>query len=41
MINKILNVLESNIYKFMINKKYSFVNWIHGDLLFVSNDFRD
>ena len=39
--NSITNVLESDVYKFMINKNYSFVNWIHADLLFVRNDFRD
>ena len=28
--------LKSNIYKFMISKKYKLVNWIHDDLVFIS-----
>ena len=39
--NDIQNVLNSNIYKYFINKNYYFVNWLHGDLIFVHRDLRD
>jgi len=39
--NDIQNVLNSNIYKYFINKNYYFVNWLHGDLIFVHKDLRD
>ena len=32
----IKNIFKSDIYKFMINKKYKLVNWIHDDLIFIS-----
>ncbi len=39
--NVLTNVTNSNIYKYLTGKNYQFVNWLHGDLVFVSNDFRD
>ena len=36
---KIAIILKSNIYKFMIKKNYKLANWIHDDLIFVSNHF--
>ncbi len=38
--NNILNLLNSNIYKYFVDNNYHFVNWIHGDLIFVHKDFR-
>ena len=32
----IKNIFKSDIYKFMISKKYKLVNWIHDDLIFIS-----
>lgn len=34
---KIENIQKSKIYKFMIRRKYKLANWIHDDLIFVSN----
>ena len=39
--NNIQTVLDSNIYKYFIENKYHFVNWLHGDLIFVHENFRD
>lgn len=39
--NDINNVLNSNLYKYLIQHNYFFVNWLHGDLIFVHKDFRD
>ena len=39
--NDINNLLNSNIYKYFIKNDYFFVNWLHGDLIFVSKNFRD
>jgi len=39
--NDINNLLNSNLYKFFIQNDYFFVNWLHGDLIFVHKDFRD
>ncbi len=39
--NKIINLLNSDLYKFFVDNNYHFVNWIHGDLIFVHKDFRD
>tara|TARA_B100001564_G_C20439273_1_gene578245 strand:- start:36 stop:788 length:753 start_codon:yes stop_codon:yes gene_type:complete len=36
-INQILN---SEIYKYMIKNNYNFVNWLHSDLIFVHNSVR-
>lgn len=30
------NILKSDIYKFMLSKRYRLVNWIHDDLIFIS-----
>ena len=34
--HNIKDIEKSNIYKFMISKKYKLVNWIHDDLVFIS-----
>ena len=39
--NNIESVIESDLYKFLISNKYSFVNWSHADLIFVHNNYRD
>ena len=39
--NNLDNVLESEIYSFLINKNYKLVNWVNGDLVFIQNNFRD
>jgi FkbM family methyltransferase len=39
--NNINNLIKSNIYKYFIDNDYYFVNWLHGDLIFVHKDFRD
>jgi len=39
--NDINNLVNSNLYKFFIQNDYFFVNWLHGDLIFVHKDFRD
>jgi FkbM family methyltransferase len=39
--NDINNLLNSNLYKYFIQNNYYFVNWLHGDLIFVHKDFRD
>ena len=39
--NNINNLINSNIYKYFIKNDYFFVNWLHGDLIFVYKDFRD
>mgnify|MGYP001430352465 FL=1 len=39
--NEINNLVSSNLYKFFIQNDYFFVNWLHGDLIFVHKDFRD
>ena len=39
--NDINNLVSSNLYKFFIQNDYFFVNWLHGDLIFVHKDFRD
>ena len=35
------NIINSEIYKYMINNNYTLVNWIHSDLVFVNNNYRD
>ena len=32
------NILNSDVYKFMENNNYHFVQWLHSDLIFVSTD---
>jgi len=39
--NKIQNLINSEIYKFMSLNNYSFINWVGFDLVFVSNDIRN
>ena len=39
--NDIKNLMKSNIYKFFVDNDYHFVNWLHGDLIFVHKEFRD
>lgn len=39
--NNIKNVIDSDLYKHMINNNYSFINWNHADLIFVNNNFTD
>ena len=39
--NNIDRLIESNLYKYFTNNDYYFVNWLHGDLIFVHKDFRD
>ena len=34
---KIENVMNSEIYKFMYDQNYKFVNWHHSDLIFISD----
>jgi len=35
------NILKSEIYNYMIAQNYTLVNWLHSDLIFVNNLFRD
>ena len=37
----IAKIMSSELYKFMNSKKYRFVNWLHSDLVFVSDNIRD
>ena len=39
--NNILNLLNSDLYKYFVDNNYYFVNWTHGDLIFVHKDLRD
>ena len=39
--NDLSRVIESDFYKLLLNNGYHFVNWLHGDLIFVHNNFRD
>ena len=36
--NNISQITNSEIYKFMIRKKYKFVNWVQDDLVFIKNN---
>ena len=36
--NSISQITNSEIYKFMIRKKYKFVNWVQDDLIFIKNN---
>ena len=38
--NKIQNLINSEIYKYMSQNNYSFVNWVGFDLVFISKDIR-
>ena len=35
------NIINSEIYKIMINSDYHMVNWLHSDLIFAHNSFRE
>tara|TARA_B100001173_G_scaffold308243_1_gene318159 strand:+ start:720 stop:1439 length:720 start_codon:yes stop_codon:yes gene_type:complete len=37
----ILNIINSDLYKFLIKKNYILVNCIYSDLIFVKKEFRD
>ncbi len=39
--NNLSNIINSHLYKILINNNYFFINWLHGDLIFVHKDFRD
>ena len=39
--NNISNIINSELYKTMLSNNYFFINWLHGDLIFVHKDFRD
>ena len=39
--NDLQRIVNSDLYKHLLNNKYHFVNWLHGDLIFVHRDFRD
>ena len=39
--NNIENLLDSELYKYFKTNDYNFVNWLHGDLIFIHKDFRD
>ena len=32
------NILNSDLYKYITNYGYHFVNWLHSDLIFVSKE---
>ena len=35
------NIVNSEIYKLMIKNDYHMVNWLHSDLIFAHNEFRE
>lgn len=37
--NNLDNICNSELYKFIISKDYKLVNWVNGDLVFVSSNF--
>ena len=39
--NNVDNLINSDLYKHLIRNEYYFVNWLHGDLIFIHKDFRD
>ena len=39
--NNLQNIINSEIYNLLLENNYSLVNWIHGDLIFVNNNFKD
>jgi len=39
--NNISRVLQSDLYNYFISNDYHFVNWLHADLIFVHEDFKD
>ena len=38
---KIENIINSELYQFMISNDYSLANVLHSDLVFINNNFRD
>ncbi len=38
--HNIKDIVKSDIYKFMIKKKYRLVNWIHDDLVFICKNYK-
>ena len=38
---KMDNVINSDVYKFIVSHNYTLVNWVHSDLVFINNSFRD
>ena len=39
--NNITNVMKSEIYNFLVDKNYNFVNWVNGDLIFINSSFKN
>ena len=37
--NNLDNICNSELYKFIISKDYKLVNWVNGDLVFVTSNF--
>ena len=35
------NILESEIYEIMVSNDYNLVNWLHSDLIFAHNSYKD
>ena len=35
----IKSVINSSVYKLLLNNNYKLINWVHSDLIFVRNDF--
>ena len=33
-------IINSEIYQYMVKNNYYFVNWLHSDLIFVHNSIR-
>ena len=32
-------IMDSDVYKFLINNEYKLINWNHDDLLFMSTNY--
>ena len=39
--NNFDKIIKSEVFNFLISKNYKFVNWVNGDLVFISKDFKD
>jgi len=39
--NDLSRITKSEFYKLLVSNNYHFVNWLHGDLIFVHNSLRD
>ena len=39
--HNVQNVINSEVYKYMLLNKYSFVNWIGFDLVFIAENIKD